>query len=84
MSDASHRQVEDVRSALLVDEEVDLGRVATARAPDGLIMLPPFAPAAERCVLTELLSIIAVSGGSPLSTSAAKIACYSPRWLQRL
>lgn len=77
-------QVEDVRPGLLVGEEVNLGRAPTARAADGLTMLPPFAPAAERCALTELLSIIAVSGGSPLSTNAAKIACHSPRRLQRL
>lgn len=78
-------QVEDMRAAVLVGENMDFGRSATARSAYRLEALPPFwAPEAERCALTEELSIIAVSGGSPLSTSAAKIACHSPRWLHRL
>ena len=78
------RQLEDVRAALLVGEEMDPGRAPAARAADGLAALPPSAPAAERCALTELLSIIAVSAGPPLSTKATKIACHKPRLLQRL
>ena len=78
-------QMEDMRPAVLVGENMDLGRSAAARSAYRLEALPPFwAPEAERCALTEELSIIAVSGGSALSTRAAKIACHSPRLLQRL
>jgi hypothetical protein len=73
-----------VRTALGVDERVDFRRPSAARAADRPVFLPPFAPLAERCALTAELSIMTSAGGSPHSTSAAKIRCHSPRLLQRL
>ena len=35
------------RKAVEIGLEVDLGREAATRAAEGLILLPPFAPAAE-------------------------------------
>ena len=63
---------------------MDLGRRAAARTADGLAMLPPFAPAAERCARTAVLSTIAIAGGSPQPASAASSACQMPFSLQRL
>ena len=45
---------------------------------------PPFPPAAERCARTEVLSTMAMRGGSAQATRAAKMSCQRPRWLQRL
>jgi hypothetical protein len=36
------------RPAPAIDNGVDFGRAATARAPDRLFLRPPFPPAAER------------------------------------
>ena len=40
-------QVEVERVAVEIGLEVDFGREAAARTAEGLILLPPFAPAAE-------------------------------------
>ena len=40
-------QVEIERVAVEIGLEVDFGREAATRAAEGLILLPPFAPAAE-------------------------------------
>ena len=40
-------QVEVERTAVEIGLEVDFGREAATRAAEGLILLPPFAPAAE-------------------------------------
>ena len=40
-------QMEVERKAVEIGLEVDFGREATTRAAEGLILLPPFAPAAE-------------------------------------
>ena len=45
-----------------IAERVDFGGPPAARAADRLILLPPFAPAAERCARTVVLSTIASSG----------------------
>src|SRR5690606_29949853 len=58
------RQEQRVEPAVLVGERVDLGRAPAARAADRLAVLPPFAPAAERCARTAVLSTIATTGGS--------------------
>ena len=71
-------------AALLVRDCVDLGRPSTARPADRLVLLPPFTPAAERWARTEVLSTMAICGGSAQATRAAKISCQWPRWLQRL
>lgn len=78
------RQQQRVKATLAVGEGVDLRRAATARASDGLCLLPPFAPLAERWARTKVLSIIATSGGSSHAAKAANISCHRPRLLQRL
>jgi len=40
-------QVEVERTAVEIGLEVNFGRETAARAPEGLVLLPPFAPAAE-------------------------------------
>jgi hypothetical protein len=79
----ARRQSQGVEVSLAVCEGVDLGRASATRTADRLILLPPLAPAAERCARTTVLSIIATSGGSQ-AASAANSSCHSPRWLQRL
>ncbi len=41
-------KLEGERPAPIIRQRVDLRRAATARAPDGMVEGPPFAPAAER------------------------------------
>ena len=60
-------QHQGVEAALPVGERVDLGRGSATRPADWLSMLPPFAPAAERCARTAELS-------TPWQTRAG------PRW----
>ena len=43
---------ESDRPADIVGQGVNLGRPSAARSSDGVLELPPFAPAAERCALT--------------------------------
>jgi hypothetical protein len=50
--------MESQRSPIQVNLEVDLGREASARAAQRLILLPPFAPAAETCARTMVESSI--------------------------
>jgi hypothetical protein len=51
-------EVEGERQAIQIGLEVDLGRETTARAPERLAILPPFAPAAETCARTTVESNI--------------------------
>jgi hypothetical protein len=51
-------QIEGDRMAVEVGLQVDLGREAAARAAERLAALPPFAPAAETCARTTVLSSI--------------------------
>jgi hypothetical protein len=75
-------QREPGRIAEPVDDQVDLGRQAAARAADGLRLGPPLPPAACRCARAMVLSMItyAKSGSSAI---AAKIRRQTPRRLQR-
>src|SRR4030081_2304181 len=77
-------QLERERPARLVDQDMDLGGAPAARAADGLVPLPPFAPLAARCARTAVLSIIITLGGSAHFASAPKIPCHRPRLLHRL
>jgi hypothetical protein len=52
-----------MRPAFFVGERMDFCRPSAARAANGLALLPPFAPAAERWALTAELSIIMSAGG---------------------
>ena len=58
VADLAAGQVEGDWQAIEVRLEVDFTREPAARAPEGLILLPPFAPAAETCVRTTVLSNI--------------------------
>lgn len=51
-------QMEGNGQAVEIRLEVDLGREPAPRAPERLILLPPFAPAAETCARTTVLSNI--------------------------
>ena len=86
VSYVSAGQQEGAWSSFAVDEGMDLGRAAAARAADGLVFGPPFwAPLAERCAFTAELSIMVSPGGSAHSTrAAANRRCHRPRRLQRL
>jgi hypothetical protein len=87
VGDVAAGQEDRMRAALILAERVDLGGAPAARAADrlmaGVAVTPFFAPAAERCAFTAELSIIVTRGGSAQETSAAKMRCQSPRWLQR-
>ena len=48
IGDLPSGQQEGERTAELVSEGVDLRRAPTARAADGLVLLPPLPPAAQR------------------------------------
>jgi len=50
--------MEGERQTLEINLEGDLGREAPARAAQRLILLPPFAPAAETCARTMVESSI--------------------------
>ena len=49
-------QVEVERMAVEIGLEVDFGREAATRAAEGLMLLPPFAPAAETWARAVVLS----------------------------
>ena len=51
-------QMEGERQAAKIDFEVDLRRETTARAAERLVVLPPFAPAAETWARTTVESNI--------------------------
>lgn len=51
VADVAGRQHQRVGAADDVDERVDLGRPASARAADRLIAASPFPPNAQRCAL---------------------------------
>ena len=57
IGDLSARQQEGERATELIGERMDLGRAAAAGAADGLALLPPLPPAAQRCAFTAELSI---------------------------
>lgn len=52
---------EGERAAELVGQRVNFGGTSTARTPDSMSAGPPFAPAAERCALTCMLSSEAIT-----------------------
>ena len=65
IGDLSTREHECDRTALAVGQRMDFRRAPAARSADGLVRLPPFPPAAERCALTAELSIRTCAGGPP-------------------
>ncbi len=54
------------RKTLSVGPKVDFGREAAARTAKSLVLSPPFAPAAQWCARTMVLSIICSAGVAPL------------------
>jgi hypothetical protein len=69
-------------AAFAVDDGVDLGRPAAARAADRLDFGPPFPPPAERWALALVESIIWISSGLS-STTAANDLRQTPLIVQR-
>jgi hypothetical protein len=49
--DVAGRDQQYMWAADIVGQRVDFGRLSAARAPDGIVEGPPFAPAAERWAL---------------------------------
>ncbi len=49
--DVAGRDQQDVRAANIIGQRVDFGGLSAARAADGVVKGPPFAPAAERWTL---------------------------------
>src|SRR5512134_99124 len=74
--DETHRQAQTAHG------HMDLAGQAAARAANGLILSPPFAPAACWCARTMVESMIRYSK-SGSSARAAKMRCHTPLWLQR-
>ena len=58
-------QQEGNKTSLGISDSMDLRIPPATRASDRLILLPPFPPAAERCALTWVESIIWVSVERP-------------------
>jgi hypothetical protein len=80
----SARQMEGERAAIEVGLEMDLGREAAARAAERLILLPPFAPAADTCARTTVESNICTRWAVPLiAASASNMASNTPARLRR-
>jgi len=52
------------RQAVEIGLQVDFAGKSAARAPEGLVCLPPFAPAAETCARTTVESTIWLAGGA--------------------
>jgi hypothetical protein len=64
--------------------QVDFGGKPAARAPEGLVFLPPFAPAVETWARTTVESTIWTRCAVPLiSAKMASIASKTPLWLSR-
>jgi len=64
IGDIAAGQTECERPAGEVDQGADFGRASAARAANGLVPFPPFAPLAARWARTAVLSIITTGGGS--------------------
>ena len=58
VADLTAGQVEGQRQAVEIALQVDFGGKPAARAPEGLVLLPPFAPAAETWARTIVESTI--------------------------
>lgn len=75
IGNVSTGQQQGVRAASVIDYGVDFCRSPAARAADGLGLLPPFPPLAERWALTAVLSTMMSFGARPEPTTAAKMRC---------
>ena len=84
IGDVPARQQEGDRPAEPVGQGVDLGRPASARVADRLILLPPFPPDAERCAFTAELSISPCAGDPPAVARSWKSRTQTPLIVQRM
>ena len=66
-----------------IDGRVDLGRAPAPGAADGLVVRPPFPPAADRCALTEVESSSSASGGPSAAATSANTRSHTPLCAQR-
>jgi hypothetical protein len=71
------------KAAFSISDCMDLRVASATRAPDRLILLPPFAPDAERCALTWVESIICVSPARPRDASSLNNRSHTPLRAQR-
>jgi hypothetical protein len=72
------------RQAVEIDLEVDFRRETAARTAERLILLPPFAPAAETWARTTVESNICTKCAvSLICARASKKASKVPDWLNR-
>ena len=69
------RQVEGQGAAMLVAYGMDLGVASALCAADGLSRSPPFAPPAQRCALTGVLST-ELSSGVPAKAAVGSLNRY--------
>ena len=66
-------------TSLSICECVNLRVAPSARTANSLLLLPPFPPAAERCALTWVESIICVSADRPFPASSRNRFSQMPR-----
>ena len=71
------------QAAPLIHEGMELGGGTATRAAYGVGVSPPFPPAAERCALAQVLSIISSTGGPPAAASSSKAWRQTPAFAQR-
>lgn len=83
VGDVTARQHEGDGPPQVVGQGVDLGGAAAARAANGLIVLPPLPPAAQRCARTAEESMSICAGGPPALARAWKISLHTPLAAQR-
>ena len=76
-------QQEGKKAAFSICECVDLRVAPSARAANRLFLLPPFPPAAERCALMCVESIICVWLDRPRTASSRKSFSQMPRLAHR-
>jgi hypothetical protein len=70
-------------AAFSICECVNLRVAPSARTANSLLLLPPFPPAAERCALTCVESIICISADRPFPASSRNRFSHMPRRAQR-
>ena len=77
-------QIEGEIMTIEIGLQMDLGRETAARAPERLMFLPPFAPAAETCARTTVESNICTRSAVLLNeASVSKNSSKMPDWLNR-
>ena len=83
VAELARRYLEGDGPALRVADGVDLGRAPAPRAADGLVVLPPFPPEAQRCAFTAEESIRTWEGGPPARARVSNRSLQTPLAAQR-